>query len=280
MENYLCAHALQPGAHDYAVIDRLRAPDLAKKWPLTELVLPMLRPQAELYPWLLRLKDLETGEWARFMAELKANHSAENFPVCSLLLKSDKTTYELSQLLARPLYFTNEKRQGHILRYYDARVFFHLCWMLSPWQLARTLPLQDISHWTFWLEGRWHTVTIPWPDKIASGPEDVKPLSSEKLKRCAIVNTVLEALPPCTDLLRRRDICRKLEGLLLHAEACQLTAPADRAAFARQGLTLPDNFWARPKMAAFIARARKAADCYRDETSQWSTLRWQEMLQD
>ena len=62
MINYL-EQPLQLADHQYAVIDRMRVPELPESWPLIELVSPMLAPQAHLYPWLIPLHELPSVEW-------------------------------------------------------------------------------------------------------------------------------------------------------------------------------------------------------------------------
>lgn len=264
-------------AHQYAVVDRRRVPELPDGWPLIELVSPMLAPQAHLYPWLLPLHELAADEWRMFTEQLAQYPDRDLPPRCSLLLSSPQPPQVVRSALVSALYFQDEHRQGHILRYYDPRVLFHLHWMLTPWQLFSLLSAQDIPHWTFWLDGGWHT--LAFPERIAYRPGDTEEMSLQQLQRCGLINQVLATLPHSADLPQRRQISRRIAALLEQALGCGLSAEEDRIAFARHGLKLRDEFWAMPKMAAFLAQASQNPDLYRDETNNWDDKRWLDMTQ-
>lgn len=274
--DYLTHH--QPLAeHQYAVIDRIRVPKLPDSWPLIELVSPMLAPQAHLYPWLLPLHELPSGEWRSLMADMSL-HSDPHFPpVCSLLLSSKRTPQSVRNALVGALYFKDEHHKGHILRYYDPHVLFHLHWMLSSWHLFNQLPAQEIPRWTFWLDGNWHT--LEFPERVAHQPGEPVGIQWDQLQRSGQINLALKKLSHSADMAQRQEISRKIDALLVQAMACQLSTPEDRIAFALHGLKQREGFWTAPKMAAFLAQSRQSPDCYRDETSEWDEHRWLEMTQ-
>ncbi|MTH48951.1 DUF4123 domain-containing protein [Intestinirhabdus alba] len=267
---------LSPGEHDFAIIDRMHHPDVDASWPVLELVSPMLKPQAHLYPWLLPLKEMDARGWQTLMERLTPSQHTP--PISCLLLRSEQPVAEVRNLLIKALYFTDRNLQGHILRYYDPRVLFHLCWMLTPYQLTQALPVPEITRWTFWLEGRWQTLAPPAEFSWQPGTPRALPL--EQLQRCGLINQVLEKLPCFSDMSRRQQVSRKIDTLLQQAEQLQLPTDDDRAAFALRGLTLRDAFWTAPKMAAFLRQARSSPGCFADETRLWDEKRWNEMTRD
>lgn len=276
MINYL-EHPLQLADHQYAVIDRMRVPELPECWPRIELVSPMLAPQAHLYPWLIPLHELSPGEWRTLMAELSRCADPISPPKCALLLSSPRPIKIVRNLLVNALFLKDAYQKGHILRYYDPRVLFHLHWMLSPWQLFNYLPAQEIPYWTFWLEGKWHT--LAFPARVSCLPGDHTEIPLEQLQRCGQINLTLEKLPRNVDMAQRQESSRKIDALLVQAMTCGLPTQEDRIAFALHGLVQPEGFWTAPKMAAFLAQSRQAPDYYRDETSNWDEPLWHEMTQ-
>lgn len=274
MINYL-EHPLQLADHQYAVIDRMRVPELPESWPHIELVSPMLAPQARLYPWLVPLHELSSGEWNAFMTDLSRCVDPTSSPKCALLLSSPRPIQIVRSALVNALYFKDAYQKGHILRYYDPRVLFHLHWMLSPWQLFNQLPAQEIPYWTFWLEGGWHT--LAFPARVSCPPEDHTEIPLEQLQRSGQINLALEKLPRNVDMAQRQEVSRKLDTLLVQAMACGLPTQEDRIAFVLHGLVQRKGFWAAPKMKAFLTQSLKAPDYYRDATSHWDEHLWLEM---
>lgn len=270
-------HHLPLADHQYAVIDRMRVPEFPENWPLIELISPMLAPQAHLYPWLLPLHDIQSGDWRKLMAEL-SQHSDPNSPSeCCLLLNSTHTPQAMRNALVAAMYLTDKQHKGHILRFYDPRVLFHLHWMLTPWQLFNQLSALEIPRWTFWLEGSWHT--LEFPEHIPSQPGGTVSLQLDQLQRIGQINLALAKLPHSKDILQRQEMSRRIDALLVHALQCQLPTQEDRIAFVLHGLTQCEAFWTAPKMAALLIQARQFPDFYRDETSDWDEKRWLEMTQ-
>lgn len=262
-------------SHQYAVIDRMRVPELPESWPYIELVSPMLAPQAHLYPWLVPLHELSSGEWSAFMAELSQHADPASPPMCVLLLSSPCSMQIVRSALVNALFFRDSFHKGHILRYYDPRVLFHLHWMLSPWQLFIQLSAHEIPYWTFWLEGEWRTLVFP--SRVSYQPGDQTEFPMEHLQRCGQINLALQKLPRNIDIAQRQEVSRKIDTLLVQAMTCGLPTQEDRIAFALHGLTQREGFWTAPKMAAFLTQSRQTPDFYRDATSQWDEYRWLEM---
>ncbi len=275
MSNYYLEQPMAPGEHDFAIIDRMQHPDINGTWPVLELVSPMFKPQAHLYPWLLPLKEMSAGEWKVLMEELGQADSPSTMPVSCVLLRSEQTPTEIRNQLIRSLYFTDENHQGHILRYYDPRVLFHLCWMMSPWMLAQTFPSHIVSHWTFWLEGQWHTVTLPSAD--TQKPSESRIFPRQQLQRCGLINEVLGRLPLHGDVVQRERVSQRIDALLQKAMELGLPTEEDLISFAFHGLRLRDAFWSSPKFSALLNQARNAPDFFHDETRLWDEERWNMM---
>lgn len=272
------AEPLPVADHEYAIIDRMRFPELPGSWPLIELVSPMLAPQAHLYPWLLPLHELKSGDWRQLMTELAQSKNPHSSPTSCLLLSSASNPLAVRNALVEALQFYDPQRNGHILRYYDPRVLFHLHWMLTPWQLSHRLPAREVPVWTFWLEGEWRTLSFP--EKIACQPGELRQLPLEELQYIGQINIVLSMLRvPVKDLDQRQEISKKIRRLLEQSAHCQLPTPEDRITFALHGLQQREDFWLSPKMAAFLILARQTADFYRDETSNWDDARWLDMTE-
>ncbi|MTD29076.1 DUF4123 domain-containing protein [Erwinia sorbitola] len=263
------------GEHQYAIIDRQRISELPDSWPVTELILPALAPQAHLYPWLVALHDLSSEQWKALMAELTRPDKTRSPEICTLLLSGSGSRQEVSHALIKALYFRDEQQNGHILRFYDPRVLFHLHWMLSPWQLFNQLSARVLPYWTFWLDGGWHT--LEFPESIAFTSTENGTIKPSQLQYCGRINQALEKLPYSTDLTERQQISRRLEALLAQAVECKLPTWEDRIAFALHGLVQREGFWHAPKMSAFLQQASQNPDFYRDKTSGWDERRWEEM---
>jgi len=273
--DYLPQH-LSLGEHQYAVIDRLRVPELPESWPLIELISPMLMPQAHLYPWLLPLHDLPPGEWHSLMKDLAVNTKGYLSPGCVLLLSSSYSVQEVHSALVSALYYQDETGTGSILRYFDPRVLFHLHWMLTPAQIINYLPVKKIPFWTLWLEGQWQSLSFNVEQIVfASGGNTRLPM--KQLQRCGQINEVLAQLPTDKNMSTRQNTSRKIDSLLLQAMECQLPTREDQNAFALHGLRLPDKFWLAPKMKSFLEKARQAPEYYLDETNGWDECFWQDM---
>lgn len=273
---YLEPH-LPLAEHQYAVIDRMCVSQLPNDWPVIELVSPMLAPQAHLYPWLLPLHELPSGEWQTFMAALSQHSDPNSPPVSCLLLSSNRTPQTLRNALVSAMYLTDLQHKGHILRYYDPRVLFHLRWMLSPWQFSNQLPVQEIPYWTFWLDGGWHTLGCL--ERIAFQPGESTSMPLAQLQRCGQINQALAKLPHSADMHQRQETSQRIDALLEQATRCQLPTQEDRIAFALHGLNQREGFWTAPKMVELLAQARQTPDFYRDETNNWDDSRWLEMTQ-
>lgn len=235
----------------------------------------MLVPQAHLYPWLLPLHDLPSGEWHSLMRDLSLNTKINISPGCVLLLASPLSVQDMFSSLVSALYIKDSVGAGHILRYFDSRVLFHLHWMLTPFQLGSYLPVKKIPFWTLFLDDKWHTLAFTEKNNFSKVDNAIFPLA--QLQRCGQINEVLTHLTPVENMKARQNTSRKIDSLLVQAAQCQLQSKEDQNAFALHGLRLPDRFWLVPKMKSFLEKASLAPDYYRDETSDWDEQTWLNM---
>jgi len=272
--NYITPHQTL-GSHQYAVIDRKLVSTIPKSWPVIELILPVLAPQAHLYPWLVPLRELPVQEWDKLMTALTRHSGFRSPEKCSLLLSSDCSPEHVKSALVNALYFKDTQHKGHILRFYDPRVLFHLHWMLCPWRLYNLLSAKDVPRWTFWLDGSWHT--LEFLESIAGKPTENAGIPLHQLAYCGLINQALQQLPGCADMKQRQQISRRLEALLKQAEKCELPTEEDRLAFALHGMVQREGFWKAPKMSAFLQQASHSPNLYRVETGGWDETRWREM---
>ena len=260
------------GKHQYAVIDRMKVPVLPEHWPCTELISPVLAPQAHIYPWLIPLHQFSPEEWRAFMA----TQVQQTIPhECTLLLSSSLTVEEIRSALIGALHFKDKQQRGYILRYYDPRVLFHLHWMLKPAQLFNQLSARGIPFWTFWHDGNWSTLEFTEDTEPPCRDNMVFPL--EQLRRIGQINLVLKSVTSTGDIDGGQQTSCKINALLEQAEMCGLSVQEDCIAFASHGLVQPEGFWKAPKMATFLEQVRHFPGCYRDETHLWDDNHWQEM---
>ncbi|MCC8457435.1 DUF4123 domain-containing protein [Photorhabdus aegyptia] len=260
--------------HQYALIDRVVVPQLPEVLPVIEVVSPLLAPQAHLYPWLLPLRELSSDVWSRLLNGARLKTEPDSPPLFTLLLKSDLSPEAMKNVLVNALYL-KEKQQGHILRYYDPRVLFHLHWMMGPWVFSRRIAADNITHWTFWLEGNWHTLAFPEKVRYQQGETSA---SFAQIQRIGLINQVLAQLPVTSDLAQRQTLSRRIEALFdIAMTQWSLTDKQDLTAFALHGVTLNDEFHQAPRMKELLGRCQHVTGYYQRITRSWTDEQWQEM---
>ncbi|MBS9444344.1 hypothetical protein [Photorhabdus heterorhabditis] len=260
--------------HQYALIDRVVVQQLPEVLPVIEVVSPLLVSQAHLYPWLLPLHELPSDVWSRLLNEARRKTDPGSRPFFTLLLKSDLSPEAIKNVLVDALYL-KEKQQGHILSYYDPRVLFHLHWMMGPWAFSRRIASDDITHWTFWLEGNWHTLAFPEKVRYQQGET---PVSLAQIQRIGLINQVLAQLPVTSDMGERQALSRRIDALFnIAMTQWSLTDKQDLTAFALHGVTLGEEFHQAPKMKALLGRCQQNVGYYQRITGRWTDEQWQEM---
>ncbi|EQB98436.1 DUF4123 domain-containing protein [Photorhabdus temperata] len=276
MTHYL-TRPLEFAEHQYVLIDRVLVPQLPEDLPVIEVVSPLLAPQAHLYPWLLPLRELPSVVWSRLLNEARLKTDPDSPPFFTLLLKSDLSPEAIKNVLVNALYL-KEKQQGHILRYYDPRVLFHLHWMMTPWAFSRRIASDDITHWTFWLEGDWHTLAFPEKARYQQGE---MPTPFAQIQRIGLINQVLTKLPATLDMAERQALSRRIDALLdIAMTRWSLTDRQDLTAFALHGITLNEAFHQAPKMKTLLSQCQQFAGYYQRTTINWTDTQWREMTRE
>ncbi|MDT4307834.1 DUF4123 domain-containing protein [Klebsiella aerogenes] len=278
MKNDFLRDALPLSQHDFAIIDRVQHPDIDKSWPVLEIVSPMLKPQAHLYPWLLPLKELNAGDWNMLMTDLRQAKKPESPPLCSLLIRSDRAVSEIRGLLIKAMHFTDENHRRHILRYYDPRVLFHLSWMFTYRQLMELIPVQQVSHWTLWIEGQWHSLLCHHSEKMFPSIEHEAVFPAVRLKNIGLINRVLMEIPFITDIAERRSCSQRIEKLVNQGLSLGLTHHNDLIAFACSGLTRAPDFWRIPIIQEWLRYAEKTPEVFSRKIKSLSDDEWQKIL--
>lgn len=269
-ENYLPEHVYFD-THQYAIVDRILFNQLPEAFPAIELVTPLTASQAHLYPWLIPLREIGGSQWRHLISDIQLASDPEKMPVICLLLKSELSPDAMKNSLVSMLIMMDEYKQRHILRFYDPRVLFHLHWMLSAWDFRSKFNTREIPCWTFWLEGRWHTLAY---EKNPLFDASTATASFNQIQRIGLINQVLTELPLISDIITRRETSRRIDNLL---EQCPLVTEADKIAFATQGLIYGDGFWKTDKMTALLKESVNEPGYYARLTSGWKEADWQEM---
>ena len=278
MENYYLKSAPAFSQHDFAIIDRIKHPNINTSWPVRELVSPMLQPQAHFYPWFLSLKDMNSGDWNRLIAEQENRDAPDKPPLCCLLLRSEHSEYEVYSQLIDALIFTDEKLQRHILRYYDPQVLFHLSWMFTFGELAGMIPVRQISYWTCWLDGRWNTLAFPSVGVMPPPYESKDNSTVTRLQNIGIINSILSALPPCKNIDERLDYSRCIEMLLIKARELGLNHRDDLHIFAQSGVNHSLDFWKTSAIQDILKQSKGFPELFNRKIRCLSEYDWQVAL--
>ncbi|MDV5140547.1 MULTISPECIES: DUF4123 domain-containing protein [Yersiniaceae] len=277
MENYYLKSALAFSQHDFAIIDRAKLSAINTSWPVQELVSPMLQPQAYLYPLCLSLKEMNPSDWHCLIGQQQTEAPGKP-PLCRLLLKSDWPEHEVYRQLIDALHYTDEKKQKHIFRYYDPQVLFHLSWMFSLGKLTELIPVRQFSHWTFWLEGQWHTLEFLPASSMSFPFEHAKDDTLTRLRNIGIINGLLMRMPPISDITERLNKSRHIEMLLSKAQEMGLSHREDLHIFAESGLSRSPDFWKSPAIQAVVKQSKGFPQFFNRKIRYLSESDWQAVL--
>ena len=272
--NYLSEHA-DFASHQYAVIDRVLFKQLSEILPVIELVTPLTAPQAHIYPWLLPLREITGTQWKNLIRDIQFSSDPAKIPMICLLLKSEQSPEAIKNSLLNMLIAKDERQRCHILRFYDPRVLFHLHWMLSAWEFNSRFNAREISNWTFWLEGQWHT--LAYNQKPVVDTTNTAAVPFEKIQRIGLINQVLAELPLMSDIVVRQENCQRIETFLMQ---CPLSGEIDKIAFAMHGIIYGDEFWKAGKIIALLKESQNEPGYYARLTSGWNGADWQDALRE
>lgn len=259
--------------HQYLVIDRLNAGELPAGLPLIELVTPLTAPQAHLYPWLLNLNTLSADEWKWLEWEFRLTTKNSEPPPGCLLLTSHQPEHVIRGHLINASFISDEQRERHMLRWFDPRVLFHLCWMTNARSLADMLHIRDIPDWTYWLSGKWQTLSF----EKNNAPDEVLPelhCLFNQLQHIGLINDVLAVLPDAEDFAQREQLSRQI---LDWAEigGHWLSNSLDLREFILHGVKYGAHFYESEMIQSLIKKSNKTAGVYYQVTRNWNDEQWQ-----
>lgn len=270
---YYRPEPLPLSAHQYLVIDRLSAGTLPDTLPLTELVTPLTAPQAHLYPWLLPLNTLSVDDWVWLEEQFRLSGKDGGRPPGCLLLTSHQPESMVRSHLINTLFISDGQRKRHILRWFDPRVLFHLCWMTNARNMADMLHIRDISDWTYWLNGRWQTLSFEEDDTPDGGMSDPHRLFNQ-LQHVGLINDVLATLSDEADLSQREHLSQQILHL---AETGKnwLSHSHDLREFVMHGMKYGPNFYESEMIQALVKKDGKTPGVYYQVTRNWNDEQWQ-----
>ncbi|MIE71831.1 DUF4123 domain-containing protein [Salmonella enterica subsp. diarizonae] len=259
-------------AHQYLVIDRLSAGPLPDTLPLTELVTPLTAPQAHLYPWLLSLNTLSVADWIWLEEQFRLSAKNGGHPPGCLLLTSHQPESVVRNHLINMLFISDEQRKRHMLRWFDPRVLFHLCWMADARSLADMLHIRDMPDWTYWLNGRWQTLSFD-KDNAPEGESPEPHRLFNQLQHIGLINDVLAFLPDEADLSQLEQLSQQILHL---AETGKnwLSYSRDLREFVLHGIKYGPRFYESEMIQSLVKKYGKTPGVYYQVTRSWNEEQW------
>lgn len=249
-------------AWDLALINPLQVgSSLWNDLPTVPLVPEEVEPQQQLMPRLLDLRDLSDTLRVSLLGRSQRHRRASRHPYFSALLRSEATTREVSAHLVRQLLVSAPDGSRALLRFYDPRVFRHLCWLLDGAQLSTLLG--RIDAWC-WCGGPAHWRTHQREGAATSLRLRLQPRQWETLRRLDLLNKSLQQIERITPALAVDDaVAQRTDALLATAyREYGLADPADRCLFAVQATVFHPGIHSHPQLASRLVRARDAATSY------------------
>ncbi len=251
-------------AQDYALINPLQVD--AALWsdlPVAVLVPPELEAQAHLMPRLLDLNAMQEEAKIQLLDRALLQQQHSRFSYFSAMLVSGLPMAQMASRLSKRLVAGGPDASKALLRFYDPRVFRHLCWVLSPDQLSRLL--SGIESWTWCdMRGQWRQyrpadITARSDLRLAAG-------QWEDLQRLGLLNRCLQQIARAEPDSACDDAVAKSVNLLLKAayERHGLADGPDRCLYAEQGVRFHPEIHRNVEIAERIARAGTGAVSYVD----------------
>lgn len=240
-------------------------------YEIGELV-PSERPDLEgVAPVLYRLEHVERQ--LAHVQQLAVSHWRDGRPplVCGIF-ETQAMTDDVREHLASSLLLDKPGGGRGVFRYYDPRVYSHLCWILRSSQLAALMG--PVTRWTYldetgdWQEARFDVVKH---EKLAVTGEQYR-----QIARIALVRGALEPLR-AAGIRIPQDLPRFLDIQLHKAEQYGL-AVEDQIPFALHGVLVAPNFDRHPKLQSILARSRETP--YAEAVAQWGDEDWQRIRQE
>jgi hypothetical protein len=266
--------------HHYAVVDRtLLAPE---QWhdnlPLQPIV-PFNMNDSTRYPALLPLAELTPPQQELLCTNLREAEYTRDRVISCLFAAPDTPTPQILFHLSHCLAFRRSAQPTHLLRYYDSRVFPHLCRILTP-QLLRGL-FGPISVWTYLFQNEWISVTPP---------ADIPPRSftttttAEKWNQMLHIIHINEALRLWREKLDQpwagpeefNDASAKVDRVLQTADRDypQLEDDAALITFSLHSLLYGEHFYRHPRIQALLHDIKQTGTHYTTATDALDEQAW------
>lgn len=247
--------------HTHVLIDRVFYPEPPENWKAEPVINSVLKPQVELYPWLISLENLDVEQTENLVNLI---HRSDNLPAI-MLLHSDYRGPALIQRLADSLIFQQHyTSKRYLLRYYDSRVFIQLIRMLTRAQL-RNFCLRAGVNFFSWINSFGGETFTP-----AGETEKAEGISSEvnrRLLNIGMINTVIQQYNnKPTDFNELILLSEHVEKFIDVAtmKLC-LTDRNDIISFAVKGLTYHHLFYLAEPVAELIKKTKSVPGLFASE---------------
>lgn len=244
-------------ANHFALINPLQVESaLWRDLPATPIVPRDTRIQPDLMPHLLVLRGMSDATCVDLLERANRHEKYSRHPFFSALLTASADTPWVASHLSRRLVVRTPDTRAVLLRYFDARVFRHLRWLLTEAQI--NLLMGPIEFWT-WRDtaGNWQRYRRGEALAVLSGLS----LGSEQwgsLQRIGLINKCLRQIERHTPAVVLDDaIARRADTLLREAhDRCHLVDEADRCLYAEQGIRFHPRIHRHPQLVERLAHAR------------------------
>ncbi|WP_454712161.1 DUF4123 domain-containing protein [Cupriavidus nantongensis] len=244
--------------------------------PVTRLVPPALKGQAEFMPLLLSFNGLTVPQRAILLDRIQARERQGDSYLCALL-NSDVEKSMLCAHLSRLLVLARQDNgQHYLLRYYDPRVMRHLRWLLTDKQHGEFFG--PISVWSWPASCGW--ITGRRPQQYSPGQRlALHPDQWATLERMALINralTELEILQP--DLPQNDALFQRLDAALIQASTeLALTDSEDWLFCAIQSVRFHPQIHHHPQLLERLGQAATKRGSYAAACADLDDFAWLSM---
>lgn len=213
-------------AHQYAVVNPLQLKHTHSQWadlPTRELLPEELADKAGAMPRLLDLTELDPVQQSALLERVDDWDRVNDYPFFGLLLKSTSSPAGVARHLTRQLVARSPDGSDVLLRWYDPRVFRHLCWLFTPVQM-RALS-GPVNAWC-WRDGprHWRSLEVAAMGHV---PGRLRPTVEQwtAIGRIGVLNRTIAQLE------------RNVEGLAFDEALYRRVEMCLRSAYDQHGLT-------------------------------------------
>lgn len=251
-------------AHDYAIVNPLQVEREA--WadlPAIPLVPAAHASQAHLFPLLIDLKKLSRSARLGLLERHLQWEKSTGTPLLGALLASPDETDVLGRHLCSRLCLRRPDGQADVLRFFDARVFAHLCWILD--QERMSLLLGNITCWSWPESGeRWRSYRhVQASPAWRLGHLRLDALMWARLGRLAETRRILDETLPLQAEDDAAALALRIDGLLARAwQRWHLDDPVDRRLYVRQALRYGEAIHHHPTLEQRLKDATNGVATY------------------